>query len=110
MTFAPRPIPKAVRARIGIGSPRRDDRSRHNLGLPGQASVIGNRPLLLVAATRDSPDEDVPMYTRMAKTLREAGAKQVTLVTHDDDHPFSSHRIALASVLTHWLRANCTKK
>lgn len=75
----------------------------------GQASVIGNRPLLLVAATRDTPDEDVPMHTKMAKALREAGAKHVTFVTYDDDHPFSSHRIALAGVLTHWLRADCTK-
>jgi pimeloyl-ACP methyl ester carboxylesterase len=76
----------------------------------GQASLIGNRPLLLVAATHDSPDEDVPMHTQMAKALREAGAKQVTLVTYDDDHPFSSHRIALAGVLTHWLRADCMKR
>jgi len=76
----------------------------------GQASVIGNRPLLLVAATHDSPDEDVPMHRMMAKALRAAGAKKVTLATYDDDHPFSSHRIALAGVLTQWLRANCWKK
>lgn len=75
----------------------------------GQASVIGNRALLLVAATHDSPDEDVPMHRQMAKALREAGAKQVTLVTYDDDHPFSAHRIALAGVLTHWLRTDCAK-
>jgi pimeloyl-ACP methyl ester carboxylesterase len=74
-----------------------------------QASVIGDRALLLVAATHDSPDEDVPMHTQMAKALREAGAKHVTLVTYDDDHPFSSHRLALAGVLTHWLRTTCAK-
>lgn len=74
-----------------------------------KASVIGDRPLLLVAATRDSPDEDIPMHRQMAKALREAGARHVTLVTYDDDHPFSSHRIGLARALTHWLRTNCMK-
>jgi len=49
------------------------------------------------------------MHRQMAKALRNAGAKQVTLITYDDDHPFSSHRIALASVLTHWLRTDCAK-
>jgi pimeloyl-ACP methyl ester carboxylesterase len=75
----------------------------------GQASVIGDRVLLLVAATHDSPDEDVPMHTQMSKALRRAGAKHVTLVTYDDDHPFSSHRIDLARLLTHWLRTTCAK-
>jgi pimeloyl-ACP methyl ester carboxylesterase len=75
----------------------------------GQAPVIGNRAILLVAATHDSPDEDVPMHTRMAKALRETGAKNVTFVRYDDDHPFSSHRLALANLLTHWLRTNCAK-
>lgn len=74
-----------------------------------QASVIGDRALLLVAATHDSPDEDLTMHTQMAKALREAGAKHVTFVAYDDDHPFSSHRLALAGLLTHWLSTDCAK-
>jgi uncharacterized protein len=72
-----------------------------------QAAGVGDRALLLVAATRDSPDEDVAMHEQMAHAVRAAGGRHVTLVTYDDDHPFSSHRIALASLLTRWLVTDC---
>lgn len=60
-----------------------------------------------MAATRDSPDEDVAMHERMARALRNAGGKHVALLTYDDDHPFSSHRLALADQLVHWLTTDC---
>ena len=72
-----------------------------------QAAGIGDRALLLVAATRDSPDEGIAMHEQMARAVRSAGAHHVTLTTYDDDHPFSSHRIALARLLTRWLATDC---
>jgi uncharacterized protein len=72
-----------------------------------QARAIGDRATLLVAAKRDSPDEDVAMHERMARAVRDAGSKHVTLLTYDDDHPFSSHRLALADQLTRWLNTDC---
>jgi pimeloyl-ACP methyl ester carboxylesterase len=72
-----------------------------------QARGIGERATLLVAATRDSPDEDVAMHRAMARAIRDAGGKHVKVVTYDDDHPFSSHRLALADQLTRWLSNDC---
>ena len=72
-----------------------------------QARATGDRAVLLVAATRDTPDEDIAMNERMAQAIRDAGGKHVTLVTYDDDHPFSSHRLALADELVRWLNGNC---
>jgi pimeloyl-ACP methyl ester carboxylesterase len=75
----------------------------------GQARAVGDRALLLVAATRDSPDEDMPMHERLARAVTEAGGRHVTLVRYDDDHPFSSHRLELADRLTKWLADDCAK-
>jgi pimeloyl-ACP methyl ester carboxylesterase len=72
-----------------------------------QASGLVNRALLLVAATRDTPDEGVAMHQQLAQAVRAAGGHRVTLTTYEDDHPFSSHRIALANLLTHWLGTDC---
>ncbi len=72
-----------------------------------QASALGDRALLLVAATRDSPDEGIAMHEQLARAVRAAGAHHVTLTTYDDDHPFSSHRIALAELITRWLAKDC---
>jgi len=74
-----------------------------------QSSGLAKRALLLAAVTRDSPDEDVKMHQRLAKAVRAAGGQHVQLITYDDDHPFSSHRIALADALTHWLRGDCAR-
>jgi uncharacterized protein len=74
-----------------------------------QASALKDRPLLLVAATRDTADEGVEMNARLAQAIRRAGGKRVEVVNFDDDHPFSSHRIALADTLVHWLRTDCAR-
>jgi pimeloyl-ACP methyl ester carboxylesterase len=83
-----------------MGSHREWDYVTKAAGLAGHA-------VLLVAATRDSIDEDVPMHERMAKAIRAAGGKRVKLVTYDDDHPFSSHRLALGDELIRWLNTDC---
>jgi dipeptidyl aminopeptidase/acylaminoacyl peptidase len=72
-----------------------------------QASGLNNHALLLVAATRDSPDENPERHSELAAAVRKQGGKLVRLVTFEDDHPFSSHRIALANLLVDWLRTDC---
>jgi pimeloyl-ACP methyl ester carboxylesterase len=72
-----------------------------------QAQALSSRALLLVAATRDTPDEDVAMHDKMARAVRDAGGHRVTLVQYEDDHPFSSHRLALAELITKWLTTDC---
>jgi dipeptidyl aminopeptidase/acylaminoacyl peptidase len=72
-----------------------------------KAEGLAGHAVLLVAATRDSIDEDVAMHERMAKAIRAAGGKRVKLVTYDDDHPFSSHRLALGDELIRWLNSDC---
>jgi pimeloyl-ACP methyl ester carboxylesterase len=72
-----------------------------------KAAGLAGHAVLLVAATRDTADEDVSMHERMAKAIRAAGGKRVELVTYDDDHPFSSHRLALGDALIRWLNTDC---
>jgi len=71
------------------------------------ARPLAEHPLLLVAAKRDSPDEDIPMHENLERAVRAAGGKRVTLIKYDDDHPFSAHRVELANELVHWLQTNC---
>jgi len=73
----------------------------------GQAAGFKTRPLLLVAATRDSPDEGPAMHAQFAAAVRAAGGKLVRTLTFNDDHPFSSHRVELAGQLIRWLKTDC---
>src|SRR5512140_3862550 len=74
-----------------------------------QAPSFGNRAVLLVGATRDSPDEDVAVHQHMGAALRKAGGTHVTVRQFEDDHPFSSHRLALSDLLTSWLDTDCAR-
>lgn len=74
-----------------------------------QASVLARHSLLLAAATRDTPDEGVEMSKALAEAVRQAGGRSVALSLYEDDHPFSSHRVALAQTLVHWLQSDCSK-
>lgn len=71
------------------------------------AQSLTIRPLLLVAAARDTPDEDVPMHAELTRAIQRAGGHHVRFVSFEDDHPFSSHRIALAETIIDWLRHDC---
>jgi hypothetical protein len=68
-----------------------------------------SHPLLLVAATRDTPEEGVAMHGKLVDAIHRAGGKLVRSVVFDDDHSFSSHRLALATVVTDWLNSDCAK-
>jgi pimeloyl-ACP methyl ester carboxylesterase len=72
-----------------------------------QAHSLRNHSLFLASATRDSPGEDPAMYAELGRALRAAGAKHVTAVVYDDDHPFSSNRVELADALLRWLKSDC---
>jgi uncharacterized protein len=71
------------------------------------ADALKGRPLLLVAASRDTPDEDAAMHERLARAVRDAGGGRVRSVTLDDDHPFSASRTRLADILVQWLEGDC---
>jgi pimeloyl-ACP methyl ester carboxylesterase len=72
-----------------------------------QVNGLRSHALLLISSTRDTPDEDVAMHKRLADAVRSAGGARVRNLSFEDDHPFSSHRIALAEALVHWLRQDC---
>jgi uncharacterized protein len=74
-----------------------------------QANALKSHALLLVAATRDSSDENPERHAELSEAIRKEGGKLVRVVTFEDDHPFSSHRIALADTLTHWLQTDCAR-
>ena len=69
-----------------------------------QAEALKELPVLLVAATRDTPDEGVALHAQLAEAIRAAGGHQVESLVYDDDHPFSSHRLELGEALVEWLR------
>ena len=73
-----------------------------------QAERLKSHPLLLVAATRDTPEEGVAMHEKLVAAIHRAGGTLVRSVVFEDDHPFSSHRLALADTLTHWLVSDCS--
>ncbi len=75
----------------------------------GQAAALRGRPMLLMASTRDTPDEDIAMHEQLAQALRAAGNKDVLVAKFEDDHSFSSHRLAVADALIGWLRADCAR-
>jgi uncharacterized protein len=71
------------------------------------ARSLRNHSLFLVSATRDSPDENPAMYAELGRALKAAGAKHVSVVVYDDDHPFSSNRLQLGDALVRWLKSDC---
>ncbi|MEM1043780.1 MAG: alpha/beta fold hydrolase [Bacteroidota bacterium] len=67
--------------------------------------ALASRPLLLVGAARD--DLAIPSlhHRPLAEAFGDAGTAALAETTFDDDHVFSSHRIALAQVVASWLGA-----
>ncbi len=73
--------------------------------VPSRAAELATRPLFLVAAARDEVTPKTEHHDRVIAALRQAGAERLTEVVFDDDHVFSAHRVALATQLVDWLRA-----
>lgn len=73
---------------------------RAQWNLPANASLIARLPVLTVTAKYGNAQRN--RLTTAA--LRATGNRRVTAVEMDTDHPFSDHRMALASVVTGWLQ------
>ena len=71
------------------------------------AMTLKDQRLLLVAATRDSPDEGVELHQQLNNAIVAAGGNRVQTLVYNDDHSFSSHRIELGETLVGWLQRNC---
>jgi hypothetical protein len=76
---------------------------------PPRIAALKSRPLLLVSASRDTPDEDRAMHERLARAVRDAGGSLVLDAALDDDHPFSASRTSLADLLVRWLDQDCER-
>jgi pimeloyl-ACP methyl ester carboxylesterase len=74
-----------------------------------RVDALKGRDLLLIAASRDTPDEDPAMHERLAAAVRAAGGSQVQSVTFEDDHSFSATRLRLGELLVQWLNTDCAK-
>ncbi len=74
-----------------------------------QVGVLKDRAVLLIAATRDDIAEGVERHEELASAIRKLGGRDVQLAVLEDDHPFSSHRIALARRLVRWLENDCAR-
>jgi len=61
---------------------------------------LSTLPILTVTAKYGAADENRPTTA----ALRKAGNRHLTAIEMDTDHPFSDHRIALASTVVRWLQ------
>jgi pimeloyl-ACP methyl ester carboxylesterase len=73
---------------------------RDGWNLVASAPKLARTPVLTVTARYGGavPNRDV------TAALRKAGNRRVTAIEMDTDHPFSDHRIALASTVIRWLQ------
>ena len=72
--------------------------ARFDLG--GRVRAYGKRPLLIAGAERGA---GASAEQALEQSTRSVGNDRVTGVVMPTDHPFSDHRIALASLLLGWL-------
>jgi dienelactone hydrolase len=84
----------------------REAKARHGeWDLEDRAQKLANRPLLIVAASRDEEVAPDLHHTPVVNALRTAGASRLTELVLDTDHALSDHRIALARATIDWLRS-----
>lgn len=68
-----------------------------------KAAAMKSKSLLFVVGSRDG-DQPLPEYHEpMIRALAAVQAPRVRAIVHDDDHPFSAHRIILAREIIEWL-------
>ncbi len=73
----------------------------------GRAPEFVGRPMLMVAGERDEEAVRALHHDPMIAAIRAAGHEQLTEVVFNDDHSFSSHRLALSRAVIDWLGSAC---
>jgi len=68
------------------------------------AEILAAKVVLMVGGSRDETTTLDMHYWPMLQALQEENASQLTHQVFDDDHSFSSHRIALARLVISWLK------
>lgn len=66
-----------------------------------------SKKLLLIGATNDESTPLARCHIPIMQAFREAGAKNLTEVIMEADHLFLAKRVALARLVTSWLRSEC---
>jgi hypothetical protein len=64
------------------------------------SAALAAKPLLLLTATRDDPDDQA---IGLLAALRKLPNAPLTKAVMDTDHAFNDHRIALQIAVLHWL-------
>ncbi|HEY3814364.1 MAG TPA: alpha/beta fold hydrolase [Caulobacteraceae bacterium] len=79
-----------------------DDLLHHgaSLDLAKLAPALANRPVFILTATRDDPDDQAG---DLIPALAAAHAAQVKIIRMDTDHPFNDRRIELEADVVRWL-------
>lgn len=77
---------------------------RADWNLLDRVAALKGRPVLLVGAARDAMAVPLLHHRPLAEAFEKAAAEHVTATVLDDDHVFSSTRIALARTVADWLR------
>jgi len=73
------------------------------------AKVLASKNVLIVGALRDEATIPNIHYWPMLQAVQAENASQLTHKVFDDDHNFSSHRIALAQLVVSWLKESNTR-
>jgi dipeptidyl aminopeptidase/acylaminoacyl peptidase len=68
-----------------------------------ELAPLRDRPVLLIAATRDAALPMARHHDPIAQALRDAGAKQLEIAIFEDDHVYSAHRITLLRRVVAWV-------
>jgi dipeptidyl aminopeptidase/acylaminoacyl peptidase len=73
--------------------------------LEDRAQKLADRPLLILAGSRDAEVPPARHHIPLIDALRKSGATRLTEMVWDTDHAFSDHRMALARATIDWLRS-----
>lgn len=81
--------------------------ARERFDLTLRAPALADKPLLLVAGSRDAVTPIERHHAPLVAGLERAGARSLTTRVLDADHAYSPRRIALARELVDWLGRAC---
>ena len=75
--------------------------------LTKRAQALSAKPLLLIAANQDTVTPPAQNHELLMAAITVAGSANLHELRLDDDHAFSSQRIALAHAVVDFMQANC---